>query len=113
METQLFSIGQKIVCIDSVDAHELVEGKTYRVTGYEGCEVCKMVGVFIGIRCIKDERIRYTCSCGAVAEYVPEISYRQTRFVPLDTNDQLEEEIFESLKGVKINSLEKSNQTKL
>lgn len=88
MEQPLFYKGQKIVCVDSSGRSwkgtdtGIIEGKTYVVSN--------------------NWKLHFaTSTYGIMVVGIDDCIFRQTRFVPLDTNHQLEEEIFESLKGRK------------
>lgn len=94
----LFSVGQKIVCVDSVYncgfKSPLIEGKTYTVLAIFSC-VCGAVDLDVGTRNPSDH---LRCSCGHITENNRWL-HNEMRFVPLDTNSQLEEEIHQAMKG--------------
>ncbi len=104
IKESLFSIGQKIVCVDSSGCSELTEGASYTVTSVLKCAGCGITGVSIGL----DARQKYEalrCKCGTRNVHpqpTNEIFFKQTRFVPIEFDRYTEEEIFESLKGLKI-----------
>jgi len=89
----LFSVGDTVVCVDS-KKQPLIEGKTYTIKGISVCK-CGRVRVDVG-----DESDPHDCAgCyGNIGTCI----YYQTRFVPLDTDHALENEIHEALKGQKI-----------
>jgi len=100
----LFSLGQKVVCVDAGYAGNpfgkpelLIEGKTYTIHGINKCPKCGCIGVNVGIT-QRDDTI---CKCG-----VRESGcwYNQFRFVAIDTDRALDEEIHNALKEtLKIN----------
>ena len=99
----LFSIGQKVVCVDSKDymphvpgVHApLIEGKTYPVKSMKGC-VCGNVLIDVGLP-PNPPNYSVTCDCGY--KHVNELRWlvEQTRFVPLDDDRAMDEQIRESL----------------
>jgi hypothetical protein len=92
----LFTIGQKVVCVDSKGHNtNLIEGKTYTIQGIRANECCGVIVVNVGVN-YNYERTK--CGgCGGF--YSPADGYkRQTRFVPLDTDRELDEAIHEALK---------------
>lgn len=90
----LFEIGQKVVCVDSSGQSRITEGKTYTVKNAHCCK-CGFVRIDVGVASNDDECLHCDNKTGACI-------YFQTRFVPLDADHQLEEEIHEALKGNKI-----------
>lgn len=97
----LFNIGDEVICIDA-KWHDrfprpLIEGKKYKVKYIDGCS-CGIVGISFG-QVNPYGAIR--CKCGIVM-YTNFWFYTQNRFVKPETNYQLEEEIFEAMKGQKI-----------
>jgi len=90
----LFSIGQKVVCVDSkatsfrgVDSN-LIEGKSYIVSGVMRCK-CGRGGINVGLT------TNYTvCKCGAEFDGA---WHNQNRFIPLDFDKAADEAIRESL----------------
>lgn len=80
----LFSIGDRIVCVDSSDStNHLIEGKTYNALGVDVCRDCGKPTVNVGV--------------GVVNGF-----WHQDRFVPLDfdeyTNEAVRESLNESIK---------------
>jgi len=98
-EQPIFCAGDKAVCIDSSGRQfgNLIEGKVYTILEVKRQECCGRVGVWTGTI----HKPGGVCKCGAEDDN-EKIFYNQNRFVPLDTNSQLEEAIFEALKGAKI-----------
>ena len=78
----LFSIGDKIVCVDSTGTARpyLIEGKVYTVIGLKKCEFCPINMVNVGVGSFDN-------------------CWHENRFVPLEADSQLEEEIHNALKG--------------
>lgn len=76
----LFNINDRVICIDSSwpADDKLIEGKQYIILGM--CECCTPPKVNVNSSDIKD-------------------FWNQTRFIKPETNEQLEEEIFEAMKG--------------
>lgn len=98
-EQPLFCVGDKAVCVDSSNCEGmLIEGKVYKVSTMRRCDGCGGISIGVGIMYLGNA-VRSRCRCGYTSKVFPEYGFRQTRFVPLDTNSQLEESIFEALKG--------------
>lgn len=81
----LFNINQRVVCVDSSGEFDdnspldLIEGKTYTVARYYQRDIVFGV-MMVGCK-------------GA---------YDQNRFVPIQVDHQLEEQIHEAMKGIRI-----------
>lgn len=92
MEKPMFYQGQRVVCVDrlpctdgSLTNNPLIEGKSYYVTNphFPTCYVNKVYIMVSGIWA----------------------AFNQRQFVPYDTDKELENEIHEALKGVKIENI--------
>lgn len=103
-EQPLFAPGDKAVCIDASRSKKfpnrksppLVEGKIYNVNGVGRCSRCGAIHLDVGI--VRESSLgNHSCLCGNTSEpvYWP---VRQTRFVPVDADRALDNEIHESLK---------------
>lgn len=80
----LFSVGDKILCVDSSDSNGyLVEGKAYKVLEIGTCacgqSICSVTTVGIGVG-------------------ISDGHWHQTRFIKPDTDKAMEDQIFEALK---------------
>lgn len=105
---RLFEIGDKVICVNSSMLREytnggkipnLIEGKTYTVLGFCDCPKCGFIGVDVGLTAQNcDQR----CVCGYSFKAGTIHYCSQTRFVKPETDHQLEEQIHESLKGIRI-----------
>lgn len=95
----LFSIGQKVVCVDSKKT-DLVEGKIYTIHGMTQCK-CKRICVDVGLKLDPTKYVSWCQYCGSSEETFTYWIY-QTRFVPLEFDRQADEEIHQALKGIKI-----------
>lgn len=104
MEQILFAPGDKGVCVDSHSSFQafrktsdqLIEGKVYTIHEVYRCK-CGVVFVKVGIPSYSTFEI---CVCGDRANSNGISSHRQTRFAPVDAIENIEEQIFEALKGI-------------
>lgn len=100
IENPMFCPGDKAVCI-SGEPHNtkyptgLVEGKVYTIQHIIRCK-CGLVCVSVGIS-VKGGTICSVCNKWVASDDIH--WYKQTRFVPLDTDRAIESAIFEALKG--------------
>lgn len=99
----LFSVGQKVVCVDSTSKKSnlcppLIEGKVYIVEGIRVC-YCGYPSLDVGLLKPND-MLFITCEkpkCRCIF-YIPNVWHvSQYRFVPLDDDRAIDEEIRESL----------------
>lgn len=95
----LFNIGDEVVCINSSGTNGLIEGKKYKIKSMSACKC--IINVSVGVPLDRRRCTNYCerCHCDPMDNFV---HYRQDRFVKAEDNHQLEEQIFESLKGEKI-----------
>lgn len=94
----LFSVGQKIVCVNSREVEGwLTEGKTYEVTACVKCPHCGEVGVTLGHPA---DGARVVCGkTGHRYQFENnELGFKQGRFIPLDFDRQADEIIHQALK---------------
>ena len=102
MEQPMFCVGDRVVCVNSSPINTpiptgLIEGKTYTVLAVTRCLCCSSVVVDVGVDLIGEG---VTCStCDTLFPIKVEWK-KQIRFVPVQTNDHLESEITEALKGI-------------
>jgi hypothetical protein len=100
----LFSIGQRVVCVDSTDHHPeieglfppIIEGKTYPVKDLKQC-VCGLIFLDVGLAECTYLNLVFTCSCSFQHQGERRFLCEQTRFVPLDDDRVMDEQIRESL----------------
>lgn len=101
----LFEIGQKVVCVDSKGnfgvPSGLIEGKKYSITGIRGCK-CGVVGITVGV---PEKHFKtMSCSCGRdLGKVLPERTFSQHRFIPTQSDEELSEQIRESLNQPALN----------
>ncbi len=93
----LFEIGQRVCCVDSGNCGNpngksqlLIEGKCYTVKGINQC-ICGSIGIDVGLTNSDDRTI---CLCSHIENG---IWHNQYRFIPLQTDGELEDQIRESL----------------
>lgn len=100
----LFHIGDEVICVDSKPNRigkpsGLIEGKKYIINDVYFCSGCGQTKVTVGIM---ENFVTSLCPCGCSSRPFFERLYFQTRFIKPETDHQLEEQIHESLKGIKI-----------
>lgn len=100
----LFSVGEKITCIDSSPQFfngqrvesKLIEGKEYTVTDIVRCKCKKNLGITVGVR--EDVFTGTVCRiCGVEMPTRLERTYNQHRFIKASDIKSLEEQINYSL----------------
>lgn len=97
-EQPLFAPGDRVVCINATGQKgTLKEGIEYTITGVMRVNCCKRIVVSVGIS--GDFENHQCVQCGRRRPYTGENHYSQMRFVPIQDNEAMEEEIFNSLKG--------------
>ena len=104
-----FRVGQKVVCVDSSKGRKnreyppLVEGKSYKILAIQQC-TCGSVTVDVGLTSnVLGDSYCFCCDRRTNRDY--KFWPKQTRFVPIDWDEQADEAIRESLnESLKINS---------
>lgn len=101
----LFNIGDEVICIDSSPDSKgfqlpLVEGRKYVIIGQK-MPCCNKNTVRVNVGASNPYGVQCCSKCGKT-EHDKHWWFPQERFIKAETNYQLEEEIFESLKGQKI-----------
>jgi len=102
MKNALFSIGQRVVCVDSMGSQpQLIEDKEYTVERYVSCKHCGKIGVAVNV---PHRYKNYKCCiCDLPLDGTNIFAvYGQHRFVPLEFDRMVEEEIHQALKGIEI-----------
>lgn len=101
MEQSLFNIGDRVTCINSKGCEDiLTEGKSYEVKAMSACR-CGRINVHIGKYIDMNKETSWCSFCGHEEETNIRWLY-QYRFIKSESNHQLEEQIHESLKGIRI-----------
>lgn len=101
----LFNVGDEVICVDSSRDPKgfilpLVEGKKYLIHAQRmPCCKSKTISVDVGVN---NPYGTQECSRCHTEQIHNHWWFPQERFVKADTNQQLENEIFEAMKGEKV-----------
>lgn len=91
----LFSVGDKVICVDSHGTNGLVEGKKYTVKGIHKTSCCGVIEINVGV--VGNPSAIHRCSKCRGESNAP-VGYKlQTRFIKPDTDAALSDQITEAL----------------